>query len=1043
MYLDINPNIKCKKEYARMKIKLRLFLLALSLVSLVLVGGLFLDQNQKSTASDQPTTDVSLGVDQSQEVVIRFYYDNQEQLNAVAGELDIWEVNPLPGIGPGSGYAIAAAYPAQQDWLEVQGYRVEIDQEKTAELQSPAAVLDPRYYYYDNYVNNPNDLYIVNFMQATNTNYPNLTELLDVGDAWLASHSGYHRDMWVLRITNEDPQYGDIATKPTFFMFANIHAREVTTPEMAIRYIKYLTAGYLDEGGYGVDPDVTWLVNHHVVYVLVSQNPDGRVINEANTSAYWRKNVDNDDGCTDPNSWGVDLNRNSSFKWGCCGGSSGQPCAETYRGPSRISEPETAAFQAFAATIFPDWNGDNGDDVIAPASPDNTPGIFITLHSYQDEILWPFGFSQFGAPNFNQLQTIGRKLADITGVMNPTGFLYTVDGSSDDWVYGKLGIASFTFEIGPTFGSCGDFFPAYGCQDGIDGMPRNFWAEMGPSFVYANKIAATPYITSYGPDTQNLLATPSEVPGGMPVDLTGTVLDQRYTGDPLTPVATAEYFIDAPGADGTGIAMSPNDGAWGGTSEGVEAVVDTSGLSEGQHYILVHGMNADGIWGPFTAVFLNITTPAYGVILSPEFDTAQADPGLTVTYNLQINNIGLNSDSYDISVNSLWAYTAPSTIGPLAPGENATFDVQVTIPVEAIHGESDIATVTAISQFNSDITDSSSLTTTANFYDLILTPAAAQANGYPGGQVGYILQLTNQGNTTDTFDILATGLWTITAPGTVGPLDPGASADLNVIVDVPPTAAPGDFDTSNIAATSQGDATKTQSSTLTSTAVQAGPFVNPASDEGSGDPGTQVVYTLQLTNHNFLADTFNLSVDAGWSMDYPPTVGPIPADGTTNVQIVVDVPADADGGATDTAVVTFTSSIPDLPPATATLVTTANNVYSFQAEPFVDTLTGNGRGTTVQYTVLVTNTGNTADTYTIHVLSSDWTVVAPPSVGPVSRGESASVAITVQVPLDIVMGDFNDATLAFISQGSSIGHQVHLHTDTFWLNNFLPLSVRQ
>ena len=883
---------------------------------------------------------------------------------------------------------------------------------------------------------------MVDFLHTVSDTYPTITELIDVGDAWLSNQpGGYDRDMWVMRITNEDPAYGEIASKPPFFMLANIHAREVTTPEMAIRYIKYFTEGYKGLGGYGVDPDVTWLVNHHVVYLLVSTNPDGRVINEADWYQYWRKNVDNVNGCTDPNSWGTDLNRNSSFKWGCCGGSSGQPCAETYRGPMRASEPETAAWQTFAAQIFTDQNGNNGDDEIAPASPDDTVGIFITLHSYQDEILWPFGFNQYGAPNYNQLKTIGRKLADITGKMNPTGFLYTVDGSSDDWVYGKLGVAAFTYEIGPTSGNCGDFFPAYGCQDGIDGMPRNFWAEMGPSFVYANKIAGSPYITAYGPDAQNLVVNPAEVPGGLPVDLTGTVLDNRYSNDPLTPITAAEYFIDAPGTDGSGIAMAASDGAWGGTSENVEAVVDTSSLSEGKHYILVHGMNNQNQWGPFTAVFLTVTTPAYGVMLTPDSASAQDDPGVTVIYPMQVTNIGLNVDTYDITVDSLWETNAPTTVGPILPGENATFDVQVTIPADALNGESDIAVITVTSQNNSNATDTSALTTTANFYDLALSPSTADGNGYPGGQVGYILHLTNQGNAADTFDIQSSSLWNITLPSSVGPLEPGAGVDINVTVDVPSSAVPGDFDTAQVTATSQADGSKSQSSTLTTTAIQAGPMVNPASDQGSGNPGTQVVYTLQLTNHNFVPDTFTISVESIWGMEYPLTVGPVPAEGITSVPITVNIPTDADGGASDTGLVTFTSSDPYLPAATATLVTTANNIFSFLAVPVEDTLTGHGRGTTVEYTVLVTNTGNITDTYNVYA-SSDWTVEVPAHVGPIARGQSVAVTVLVHIPFDIVMGDSNTATITFISQGNSSGKQVYLYTNTFWYSNFLPLSLR-
>jgi len=79
--------------------------------------------------------------------------------------------------------------------------------------------------------------------------------------------------MWALRITNEDPVYGAIEDKPAFFLFASIHAREVATPELAIRYIKYLTSGYNGQGGYGLDADATWLVNHNVVYVWVLHNP--------------------------------------------------------------------------------------------------------------------------------------------------------------------------------------------------------------------------------------------------------------------------------------------------------------------------------------------------------------------------------------------------------------------------------------------------------------------------------------------------------------------------------------------------------------------------------------------------------------------------------------------------------------------------------------------------------------------------------------------------------------------------------------------------
>jgi len=533
-------------------------------------------------------------------VVARFYYRDQAALNAVAGQLDVWEVHH-----EGS-YAVAAVSADQFQWLADLGYNPTVDNAKT-ELLHAEAVLDPRYHYYDAYYANPNGLYVTNFLQETNYAFPGLTELMDAGDAWQGLHMGYHRDIWVLRITNEDPAFGAIADKPAFFLHAQIHAREVATPELAIRYVKYLTGGFDSLGGYGIDPDVTWLVDHNVAYVLVMANPDGHVPNEEDINNYRRKNMDNDDGCGDPDSWGVDLNRNHSFRWGCCGGSSGQSCSETYRGPTRGSEPETQGFQTFFASVMQDQNGDNGDDEIPSAAPEDATGTFLSLHQYADEILWPWGFGG-DAANGAQLEKIGRKLAYYNGFA-PTQFLYTVDGDTYDWTYGKFGIASYLFEVGPDYGSCGGFFPAYGCIDGIDGMPRDFWAEQRPAFIFLHKIARTPYMTGYGPDAQSLAVSPTSVPQGTSVELTANIADHRYGSDTKTNVAAAEYFVDAPGADGSGIAMAASDGSYGGLTENVLATVDTSSLSVGTHYILVHGKGTNNYWGPFTAVFVEVTEP--------------------------------------------------------------------------------------------------------------------------------------------------------------------------------------------------------------------------------------------------------------------------------------------------------------------------------------------------------------------------------------------------------------------------------------------------
>ena len=545
-----------------------------------------------SPRAGQPAPDAQAPLD---EMVVRLHVDSRAELDPVAGSLDIWEVHY------DKSYALVAVRPDQVTWLESLGYDLEIDVEKTA-LLGIEAPLDPRYHYFDDDYPNSNDLYIVDFLQDTAAAYPSLVELVDAGDAWQASHGGHARDLWVLRITNEDPAYGPIEDKPAFFLFASIHAREVATPELAIRYIKYLTAGYDGQGGYGQDADVTWLVNHNVVYVWPMQNPDGHRVNEEDINAYRRKNMNNT--LCPYGEFGIDLNRNHNFFWACCGGSSGDPCSETYRGSDRGSEPETQAFQTYMASVIPDQNGPNDDTTIAPASPLTTTGTFLSLHSYANAVLWPWDLPS-PPPNEAQLETIGRKLGLYTGYEPSGGIGYAVDGATDDWAYGKLGIAAFTFEVGGG-GVCDGFFPPYGCLDGIDGITRSLWDENRPAFLYLHKIARTPYLTAYGPDAEGLAAMPGVTPPGTAVQLTATLADHRFGSDPLQPIAAAEYFIDTPGADGTGTAMAPADGAWGDLSEQAIATVDTTGLSLGRHYLLVHGQNDDDTWGPFTAVFLYV-----------------------------------------------------------------------------------------------------------------------------------------------------------------------------------------------------------------------------------------------------------------------------------------------------------------------------------------------------------------------------------------------------------------------------------------------------
>ena len=520
--------------------------------------------------------------------VVRVYFDSRAQLNDLAATLDIWEVNN------DAGYFVAMVGPRQLAALQNQGLRVEIDEELTRQLNqapslSPSQTSGiPGYPCYRTVEETYSDL------AALASAHPDLATWTDVGDSWektmTSGADGY--DLNALVITN----HNIAGPKPKFFVIAAIHAREYTTAELATRFAEKLV------NEYGTDPDITWLVDNYEFHLIPQANPDGRKHAEAGES--WRKNTDNDDGCTydrvDLSYYsGTDLNRNSSYKWDQ-GGSSPDPCEQTYHGPSAASEPEVEAIESYARSIFPDQRGPNDDD----AAPDDAEGVFITLHSYSEMVLFPWGWTDTqDAPNKTDLQTLGRKFGAFNQYEVCSDCLYNASGTTDDFVYGDLGVASYTFELGTAFFQDCDFFES-------DIIPKNM-----PALIYAFKAARRPYQNPAGPDALNVAVSSDTVDAGAAVTLSATLDDTRFHSgghgeEPTQNIQTARYTIDTPSwQGGATYAMAAADGSFDATVEDVTATIDTTGMSNGRHILFVEGQDADGNWGVPTAVFLTVNAP--------------------------------------------------------------------------------------------------------------------------------------------------------------------------------------------------------------------------------------------------------------------------------------------------------------------------------------------------------------------------------------------------------------------------------------------------
>ena len=417
--------------------------------------------------------------------------------------------------------------------------------------------------------------------------HPELATWRWAGRSWKKTRKaadGY--TMYVLRLTNSETA----GRKPALFITAALHAREYTTAELALRFAEYLADSY------ETDADVQWLLDHQEVHIMLQANPDGR--KRAEEGLLWRKNH-NTRHCR--HTWaGVDLNRNFDFKRGEAGSSTNE-CSIVYRGLSAASEPETQAVQAYMARLFPDARGPDDDD----AAPSRTSGVVLDIHSHGRLVIWPWGHVHDPAPNGRALQTFGRKLAYFNRYrpLQAVG-LYPASGTTEDYGYGVLGRASFTYELGTTFFQDCSRFENSILDDNLE------------SLLYAFKVARTPYRTPAGPDVRDLSlssgASTTGVAAGTAVTLSAIFDDTRYENgngfEPTQNIAEGEYYVDVPpwarrrGAN----AMDPSDGAFDSRTESATATIDTTDLAAGRHTVFVRARDSDGNWGAVSAVFLQV-----------------------------------------------------------------------------------------------------------------------------------------------------------------------------------------------------------------------------------------------------------------------------------------------------------------------------------------------------------------------------------------------------------------------------------------------------
>jgi carboxypeptidase A2 len=219
------------------------------------------------------------------------------------------------------------------------------------------------------------------------------------------------------------------SNKPRIVMNACQHAREwvtVTTNNWVLNVLLQ---------GYGKNETITELVDTIDWTFIPIVNVDGYDFSWTN-NRMWRKTRKQNSGST---CVGVDPNRNWPYMWNR-GGSSTNPCSDTYHGPSAGSEPEPFAVWKILR---------------------DTPRVmgYIDVHSYSQLFMSPWGYSSSFPPDYSKMKatmdSIVQAIQSVHSRRYTAGsigsILYIASGNAVDYAYGQRGILhSYTIELRDT-----------------------------------------------------------------------------------------------------------------------------------------------------------------------------------------------------------------------------------------------------------------------------------------------------------------------------------------------------------------------------------------------------------------------------------------------------------------------------------------------------------------------------------------------------------------------------------------------------------------
>ncbi|MCX7995614.1 MAG: M14 family zinc carboxypeptidase [candidate division WOR-3 bacterium] len=280
-------------------------------------------------------------------------------------------------------------------------------------LISETILIDPRYHTYEE---------VIQELDSIATHYPSITKLYNLGFSTRDS-----LPIFGIKISDNPAIKED---EPAILFNGIHHAEELLGCEVCLYLLNDLVSKY------GIDSAITCWINNAEIWIIPVLNPEGHNVVMNGIDTIWRKNKrdNNNNGFFDPDSDGVDLNRNYDFNWEL--GGSPDPANENYRGPYPFSENETKIIRNLASKnhfVF---------DV-----------CYHCARTGQGELVyypWRWG-TQF-AIDHPFIKRIADTLA--SKIINDAGngtyvsiYGYATEGTARNWLYGVCGTFAYTIEL--------------------------------------------------------------------------------------------------------------------------------------------------------------------------------------------------------------------------------------------------------------------------------------------------------------------------------------------------------------------------------------------------------------------------------------------------------------------------------------------------------------------------------------------------------------------------------------------------------------------